>query len=120
MPDHYDSDYTSTTAGVVTRVRAQRRRREEQNSALLQTLITSIHCGQTMNGADTVLNVYDINDNLIWSHVLGALTDVPANVLSEDHPIVGPMGSPLFVETAGTGGILAAGPLVVRGYRGVA
>ena len=119
LPDHFESGYTSTIAGVVTQVREARRRREEQNVPLLQTLITSIHCGATFANGDNVVSVYDNRDNLIWQYTLGALLDIPANVLSEDHPIVGPMGSPLFVEAAGTGA-LTDGPLAVRGYRGVA
>lgn len=119
LPDHFESDYSSTTAGVITNVRSQRRRREEQNSSLLQTLITSIHLGAVYANADQVISVYDIDDNLIWQYTLLALLDIPANVLSEDHPIVGPMGSPLFVEASGTGGY-TNGPLAVRGYRGVA
>ena len=119
LPDQFQSDYRSTTAGVITRVRNERRRREEQNSSLLQTMITSIHFGGAMAGGDAVISVYDILDNLIWQYTLGAATDVPANVLDEDHPIVGPMGSPLFVEMGGTGA-LTDGPLAVRGFRGVA
>ena len=119
LPDHFQSDYSSNVAGVITPVRNERRRREEQNTSLLQTMITSIHFGGAMAGADATISVYDILDNLIWQYVLGAATDVPANVLDEDHPIVGPMGSPLFIEMGGTGA-LTDGPLAVRGYRGVA
>ena len=118
-PDHFETDYTSTVAGVITPVRSQRRRREEQNSVLFQTIITSIHAGLAWNGNDLLIEVYDINDNLIWAYTLGVATDVPANVLDEDHPIVGPMGSPLFVEATGTG-VFTNGPLAVRGYRAVA
>lgn len=119
LPDHFQSGYTSTTAGVITQVREQRRRREEQNSSFLQMLITSIHCGAAFANNDLTISVFDIEDNLMWQYVLGAGTDVPANVLDEDHPIEGPMGSPLFVEAAGTGAY-TNGPLAVRGYRQVA
>jgi hypothetical protein len=119
LPDHFESDYTSTTAGVITNVRAMRRRREEQNSPRIQTIIESIHCGAAFAGADLTITVYDNLDNLIWQYVLGAGTDVPRNVLEAEHPIVGPMGSPLFVEAAGTGAF-TDGPLAVRGRRAVA
>jgi hypothetical protein len=96
-----------------------RRRREEQNSPRIQTIIESIHCGAAFANNDLTISVYDNLDNLIWQYVLGAGTDVPRNVLEAEHPIVGPMGSPLFVEAAGTGAF-TDGPLAVRGRRAVA
>lgn len=115
LPDHFETGYTSTTAGVITKVREAKRSREIWGDAMLQVHITSIHFGAAFGNNDKAIAVYDINDNLIWDYVLAAANDVPANVLDEDHPIKGPMGSPLFVEGAGTGG-LTDGPLSVRGY----
>lgn len=114
--DHFESDYVVTTAGVRTPQRNAIVEQTRFDAARYQTIIDSIHCGNTYNGADNVIRVYDINDTLIWAHTLSAATDVPENVLGPAQPIVGPMGSPLFVEAAGTGGLLVAGPMTVAGF----
>jgi len=113
--DHFESDYVVTTAGVRTPQRNAIVEQTRFDAARYQVLIDSIHCGQTFANADNVIRVYDINNNVIWGHALGAGTDVPVNVLGPDQPIVGPFGSPLFVEAAGTGA-LTDGPMVVAGY----
>jgi hypothetical protein len=115
LPSHFESDYTSTTAGVVTRNRfSQARRQEEQPTSQTMVEITGIHMGAVFANGDQVITVYDINDNVVWAYNLLALLVPPAQVLSVDNPIVGPMGSPLFVEVAGTGA-LTDGPLTVSG-----
>jgi hypothetical protein len=117
-PDHFDSDYTSTTGGVVTRRRAtQPARQEEHPTSEVQVLITNIHCAAVMTANDKRIRVYDINDNLIWAYYLAALNQPPTNVLSEDQPIEGPMGSPLFVEldSVSAGGLTTDLPMTVSG-----
>lgn len=113
--DHFESDSIVTTAGVLTPQRNAVVEQERFDAVRFEVVIDSIHCGQVYGGTDNVIRVYDINDNLLWAHVLGAGTDVPENVLGPDQPIVGPMGSPLFVEAAGTGGV-TDGPMVVAGF----
>jgi len=120
-PDHFDSDYISTTLGVVTRRRSSAvRRREEQPVSDVQTLITNIHAGWIVGGAaaDKRIRVYDVWDNLLWTYNLAALDQPPVNVLSEDQPIEGPMGSPLFVEvdSVSAGGLGTDLPMTVSGY----
>ena len=63
---------------------------------------------------DQVITVYDDADNVIWAYNLLALLEPPAQVLSQDNPIEGPMGRSLFVEVTGSGGY-TAGPLTVSG-----
>ena len=113
--DHFESDYVVTTAGLKVPQRNAVVEQTRFDAARYQVLIDSIHCGQTFAGNDNVIRVYDINDNLIWSHALGAATDVPVNVLGPNQPITGPFGSPLFVEAAGTAG-LTDGPMTVAGW----
>lgn len=118
-PDHFESDYTSTTLGVVQRRRSSAaRRREEQPVSDVQTLITNIHAGAIMTGNDKRIRVYDVWNNLIWSYYLAATNQPPTNVLSEDQPIEGPMGSPLFVEidSVSAGGLGTDLPMTVSGY----
>jgi hypothetical protein len=113
--DHFESDHIVTTAGVLTEQREAAVQQERFDAARFEVSIDSIHCGAAFANNDLVLQVYDINDNLLWGHALGAGTDVPANVLGNEQPIVGPMGSPLFVEAAGTGAF-TDGPFVVSGW----
>lgn len=118
-PDHFESDYTSTTLGVIRRRRSSAaRRREEQPTSDVQTLITNIHAAVIMTNNDKRIRVYDVWDNLIWSYYLAALNQPPTNVLSEDQPIEGPMGSPLFVEidSVSDGGIGTDLPMTVSGF----
>lgn len=113
--DHFESDYVVTTAGVRTPQRNAVVEQTRFDAARYQVMIDSIHCGQTFANNDNVIRVYDINDNVIWAHTLGAATDVPVNVLGPSQPITGPFGSPLFVEAAGSGA-LTDGPMVVAGW----
>lgn len=113
--DHFESGYVVTTQGVLTPQREQAIQQERFDAARFEVVIDSIHCGQVFAGNDNVIQVFDINDNLVWGHVLGAGNDVPVNVLGPDQPIVGPMGSPLFVEAVGTGA-LTDGPMTVAGF----
>lgn len=113
--DHFESDYVVTTAGVRTPQRFPTVQQTRFDAAKYQVQIDSIHCGATFANNDNVLRVFDIDDNLLWAYALGAATDVPVNVLGADQPIMGPAGSPLFVEAAGTGA-LTDGPFTVAGF----
>lgn len=115
LPDHFESDYRSTTAGVVTRNRfSQVRRQQEQPTSETQVYIENIHMGTAWN-TTRLIEVYDIWDNLVWTYNPGvAILEIPENVLSKDNPIEGPMGSPLFVESSGTDTYTTT-PLTVRG-----
>ncbi len=120
LPNHFESDYKSTTAGVVTKNRfSQRRRQEEQPMSTTQVYIETIHMGASW-ATTRLIEVYDINDNLIWTYDPGvAILEVPGDVVGRDNPIVGPMGSPLFVEQSGTGAF-TVDPLTVSGRIAVA
>ena len=114
--DHFESDYVVTTAGVLTPQRNAAVEQERFDAARFECMIDSIHCSATFAGNDKALRVFDINDNLIWGFTLGAaLNDPPGNALSEEQPIIGPMGSPLFIECDGTGAHVD-GPLTVSGW----
>jgi hypothetical protein len=121
LPDHLESDYTSTTAGVVTRRRfTQIARQEEQPISEMQVIIEGISSGVVFAN-DTQITVYDRLDQVVWQYTLNALVQPPANILSPDNPIIGPMGSPLWVEIAGTGGgAITDGAFTVSGYVQVA
>ncbi len=119
LPSHRESDYISTTGGVVTRIRNMIRRREEQPSAFLQSILTSCHAAAAYANNDKLLEFYDIDDTLLWAYFLGANNDIPENVLSEESPLEGTMGSPIWVELSGTGAF-TDGPLSVSGYIHVA
>jgi hypothetical protein len=121
LPDHFESDYTSTTAGVVTRRRhTQPARQEEQPISQMQVVITGISSAAVWAN-DTYISVFDRWDNLVWGYDMNALIQPPANILGPDAPIFGPMGSPLFVELDGTGGgAITDGPITVTGYIQVA
>lgn len=119
FPDHFESDYTSTTTGVVTKMRhSAARRREEQPVSETGVIITSIHAGAVMTANDKRLRVYDKDNNLIWAYYLAALDQPPNQVLSEDNPIEGPPGSPLWVEldSVSNGGLTTDLPFTVSGY----
>jgi hypothetical protein len=85
----------------------------------MQVYITGIHMGTAWN-TTRLIQVYDIWDNLIWQYnPLVAITDVPGDVVGRDNPIVGPMGSPLYVEASGTAAYTTT-PLTVTGRISVA
>lgn len=105
-PDHFESDYTSTTAGVVTRRRWSHVRRQEEQHGVVrhQVFITDIFVGPLFANNDIDIVIYDNQDNIIWTYLLGVGGNpVPAQALNKDLPIEGPVGSELYVEVAGTG-----------------
>jgi len=119
VPDHFQDGYTSTTAGVVTNFRESVRKSEESNTPVMQVLLTAIHFGAIFANNDKLVSVFDINNNLLFTHFLAATNDVPAQILSETNPIELAPGSPAFVEGFGTGA-LTDGPLTIHGYVRVA
>lgn len=124
-PDHFESDYTSTVAGVVTKRRHTQAARLEDQHGVVDTMavITDINVGCTSSVTTTgTITVYDIWDQIVWQYVHDATDAWSASqegIVDEQNPIFGPPGSPLFVEWA-PGGTYADGPLQVRGYVGVA
>lgn len=125
IPDHFDSDYltNSVSAGTeATRTRFPERRQEEQPGlALFQVYIVGIHFGAAYATDAKVVSVYDKDDNLLYQEALGSGNNLgAADKYSIDNPIVvGPPGSPLFVEGVGTGA-LTDGPLTVSAFIRVA
>ena len=116
IPDHFESGYTSTTAGVVTKVREPNRSREVYPfTTTFETRLTGIHFAAAYATNAKTVSVYDQDDNLVYQETLGS-----ANVLAADerysfeNPIVVASG-PLFVEASGTGA-LTDGPLTIQGY----
>lgn len=111
--DHFESDYATNTSGSRFRVRAQRRRREEQPGlAQFRVAITEIRADMSYATDGKVVTIYDVNDNVLGVFPIGAGTTVPA--ISESSPFIGPLGSPLFVECVGVS-TLTDGPLTVTG-----
>lgn len=111
--DHFESDYKSDTSGNRFPVRDAARRREEQPGlARYAVAITEIRADMAYASDAKVVTVYDIEDKVVASFPIGAGTTVDA--ISAANPLVGPSGSPLFVECVGVGA-LQNGPLSVSG-----
>ncbi len=110
--DHFASDYVTTIAGVRFEVRAPGRRREEQPGlASYSVHITEVRADMVYASGAKVVTIYDVDNNIVGGPFpIAANVTVPA--ISEDTPIVGPAGSPLFVECVGVGA-LTDGPLTV-------
>lgn len=125
IPDHFDSDYltNSVSAGTErTRTRFPERRQEEQPGlAGFQVYITGIHFGAAYATNAKVVTVFDKDNNTLFQETLGSGNNLAAaDQYNIDNPVVvGPAGSPLFVEATGTGA-LTDGPLTVRGFIRVA
>lgn len=116
LADHFESDYIVTTAGVLTPQREAAIQQERFDARRFQVHIDSIHGGAAFANNDKILRVYDTSQAApIWQYQLNAALDVPGNVLDESQPIVGRMGSPVWVELAGTGAF-TDGPLTVSGW----
>lgn len=106
IPDYFeDIPGSSTVAGVNTPVRSPSRVPRKANDATtrhLQYRITGFS-SSFFHATTMSFNVYDINDNLIYSEALTANARVNFQDRS-DTPIYGPIGSPLFCLLGGTGG----------------
>ena len=116
IPDHRESGYTSTTAGVVTPVREPERSREVYPfTTTFETRLTGIHFAASYATNAKIVSVYDQEDNLLFQETLGSGDVLAADErYSFDNPIVTAQG-PLFVEAVGTGA-LTDGPLTIQGF----
>lgn len=117
LPDHFESDYEVTTAGVKTPTRDEIRRREEQvGRPRLSVFLTDIQVG-ALFATTKVARVYDDQGNLLKSWNLGAAVAVPGSGQFDfKNPlVVGPPGSPLWVEVSGTGAF-TNGDVTVSGF----
>jgi hypothetical protein len=109
IPDHFESDYSSTTAGVKTPVRSFDRRVEDMpGQARYQVALTNLIVGASY-ATSGVATVYDNAGNTlaVWSDLGTAAWNVPGvGQWNRENPIlVGPPGSPLFIEITGTGAL---------------
>ena len=112
--DHFESDYFSDTSGNRFPVRDAARRQEEQSGlARYQVHITDILYEAAFASDGKVLSIYDIDDNLVDEFPIGSADRSTA--ISEDNPVVLPVGSPAFVEGSGVG-VLTDGALAVSGF----
>jgi hypothetical protein len=111
--DHFESDYATNTSGDRFRVRAQRRRREEQPGlSEFRVALTTVRVDMVYASGAKVVTIYDVDDNVLGVFPIGASVFVPS--ITEETPFVGPAGSPLFVECVGSGA-LTDGPMTVTG-----
>lgn len=116
--DHFESDYATDTSGNRFRVRAQRRRREEQPGlSEFKVALTQVRADMVYASGAKVVTIYDVDDNVLGVFPIGAGVFVPS--ITEATPFVGPAGSPLFVECVGSG-VLTDGPLTVTGETRIA
>jgi hypothetical protein len=104
FPDYYeDIPGSSTTASVNTPVRSsasQPRKSQEAVTARKQYRITGWAVGAVIT-TSTLFTVRDIDNNIIWQEPFTSGAVVTFQDISE-RPIVGPIGSPLFVSVQGT------------------
>ena len=119
FPDHLETEYTSTVAGVVTKVRAPVLSKERFFTSQMEVRITNIHFAAVFANNAKQIDIYDQNNNLIFSEVIGAGADLAGlDKYNFDNPIASGVG-PLFVEAVGAAG-LTDGPLKVQWYERVA
>jgi len=120
FPDHFETDYTSTTGGVKTPVRSSARRIEDQpGQAGTQVVLTDLQVG-ALFATTKIATVYDDAGNILKSWALGAATAIPGGPFTAENPAVaGPVGSPLFIEITGTGGF-TDGTCTASGYTRIA
>ena len=120
VPDYFDTGYTSTTAGVVTKVRESARSREEYPfNTVFETRLVGIHFAAAYATNAKTINVFDDQGNTLYTEVLGSGNNLSnADRYNFDNPIAMAKG-PIFVEASGTGA-LTDGPLAIQGYVRVA
>jgi len=117
IPDHFESEYSSTTAGVRTPVRSAGRRIDEQPGlARFQVYVTDIQVG-ALFATTKVVTAYDNAGNTLKVETLGSGTAIAgAGNYSVDNPwVVGPPGSPVWLEVTGTGAF-TDGTVSASGY----
>lgn len=116
IPDYFDVGYTSTPAGVVTKVREAERSREEYPfSTTFETRLTSIHFAAAYATDAKLVQVFDMDNNLVFQETLGSGNNLAnADKYNFENPIVAVRG-PVFVEASGTGA-LTDGPLTIQGF----
>jgi hypothetical protein len=112
--DHFETEYLSTVAGVRYPRRMADLSKERFGSTLMQCSITRV-AAQMAFATTKVLRIYDVWNNLLFTEGLVVTALGVSELISEENPLVGPMGSPLFVEIGGTGGY-TDGNLAVTGY----
>lgn len=114
IPDGFQASKESDVNGNIFSTRRDRLFQQQQPAlAGYEVALTQILCEQVFAANAKVVTVFDINDNIVATFPLGAGTVV--NAVTEDSPVVGPVGSPLFVECTGSG-VLTDGPMTVSGY----
>ncbi len=123
-PDHFETGYTSSTAGVRTPVNSAALDRESQPGlANFQVYVTDIQCGPA-HSTTKVVTAYDDAGNVLKAENLvditagGTITGT-GQYTFENPWVVGPMGSPVWVELTGTGGY-TNGTFSVSGFIRVA
>ncbi len=123
IPDHFETDFSSTVAGVRTPVRNSGRLTEDQpGRATFQVLVTDIQCGMA-HATTKVVTAYDNLGNTLKAEavtITAGGTIAGTGRWDADNPwVVGPPGSPVWIEVTGTGG-LTDGTLTVSGFVRVA
>lgn len=114
VPDGFDGEYESTTAGVLTRVRDPVLFKEDMPGlAEFQVSITAIEVDQVFASNAKIVRIWDKDNNELGTFPIGSAVTVAA--ITEATPFVGPLGSPLWVECVGTGA-LTDGPMTVTGF----
>ncbi len=120
IPDHFETGFTSTTAGVRTPVREAGISIENQpGQANFQVFITDVQA-QIAHTTTKVITAYDNAGNILQQEGVAAAangTIAGTGNFNIDNPwAVGPPGSPVWVEVTGTGGVATAGSTSAFGY----
>lgn len=123
IPDHFESDASSTVAGVRTPVRNAGRLTEDQpGRATFQVLVTDIQCGMAWD-TTKVVTAYDNLGNTLKAEavtITAGGTIAGTGRWDADNPwVVGPPGSPVWIEVTGTSSF-TDGTLTVSGFIRVA
>lgn len=119
IPDHQQSEYVTNSAGSKVPVRSPARRHEEQPGHARYAVHLTKIVANCAYATTKVASVYDINDNLLAQYSMAAAAGSTVAEITEDTPLVGPPGSPLFVEITGTG-LLTDGSVTIAGQERIA
>lgn len=122
IPDHFESDYSSTTAGVKLPVRSAGRKVEDQpGQALYQVALTDLQIAASF-ATTGLATVFDDAGNTLKAWNIGtAAFSIPGSGdwTAENPAVIGPPGSPLFIEITGTGA-LTDGTCTATGFQRLA